>query len=158
SEAIDFDRTERRLMLKLRLRRTPDASAPPVEQLYLSAMQRAATSPAAAIAELEAIATLVKAGSADGASAGSGSLAEFGELARRQIDRLRAAAHAEEAAHRPFVEAQLQRAREAADSQPAQSRRLCEAVVALYADRPWAASLVEEAERLSGDKRLSIVD
>ena len=142
-ESIDLDRLQRRLVRNLRLGRGPDADASPVERLYYSAIGRLETNPAAAVAELEALMQLISSQASDDES-----LQEFAMLAKQQIKRLHETIAAEQQVHRPFVESQLVRAQQLAAENPQESQSICQAIIALYAKRPWAAELVEQAKQL----------
>lgn len=167
----DLDRTLDLDALERRARRRPRAGRPlaPIERDYRDAMERAAESPAAGEAALEAILAVH---AAENARTGrppadpGGSVADddeglWLELVRRQLGTLAPLAARERAEDEARAAASLAEAADLAaaagkaDGERAsllrrRVRELLEGVVAIYAPRPHAAAAVAEARRRLG--------
>jgi hypothetical protein len=67
------------------------------------------------------------------------------ELAKKQIERLSKAATQAAEEQKTLLASQLARANDLVETDPAAARAIWQGIVTLYADKPWAESLVKEA-------------
>jgi serine/threonine-protein kinase len=114
----------------------------PIERAFLEATQLAAFDPDAAIVRLQAIVELYGSGELEDEQG-----VEFVEIARQELEALNAQLAAETIEQRKLLENRAKRARQLEQDQPQAARRMWEAVVELYGEKPWAAPIVKEAKR-----------
>jgi len=147
-EQLQLVRRERQLRLRTRL--SGDALHP-AERLYGAALRLAETDPDRAAALLEALAALYAdqpRGAADAPSA-AGASPSWLLLAHRKLEELRAQAAAAAATQLPELRERLAVAERLRSEQPATARSIARALVTLYADKPWAADVVQKAQALA---------
>ena len=153
NEVAQFRQTIRLDALEKRARRRilGNREVPAIERDYRSAMAREAESPSAAVAALEAVATLHQQPGAAAADLTADDHALWLALVERQQQRLRPRAEEEQAADRARAEAILSEAAALADqatTDPAAADRrskLLESLIETYAERPHAAAAVAAA-------------
>ena len=139
AEEIQLDRLERRFERRAAglVRGEPLL---PMEREYLDALQYARFDRERAIRKLRAILDLY-----DRADDASGRVAQCLALARRWLERLRDQVERQGSQQAEFVEQRLRRAEELRASDPARARAMCEAVIELFSDKPWAAEWIARA-------------
>lgn len=118
----------------------------PVSQLRDQALMLAAANPQQAVAQLDAILTLY----------GDPSVYDAQEqeiLADIQVrrDQLAVSGNQSAAGHVMLIRQRLDHARELLTKEPAQAKAIAQAIVDLYADKPWASLLVEQARLLAAE-------
>jgi serine/threonine protein kinase len=120
----------------------------PAERAYLAAVRLSETDTQEALAHFQAIVALYG-GEADPALSKlqQEAVAESVALAERQIDALQATAEKLQTEERTAIRQQLERARQAAEKDPAVAASIRQALVTLYGDKLWAADLVDEARK-----------
>jgi len=138
---------ERRRRWEIRVRAgTPPGGISPIEREYLDAMRYAAADPQLAQTKLQAMLNLY---GTDGMTRPY-SERRYLQMARSELDRLATRRPASNDAERKFVEERLAEADQLDAKDSATARKIRSAVVELYADKPWAHDLVEQArEHLS---------
>ena len=114
----------------------------PIEKCYVEASALAAINPEAAIAKLQAIVDLY--GNAPVTDAEG---AEFLEIARQDLAKLKQQVEASSAEQMQLVEKQAERAKAMEKDDPASAKRIWQSIVELYGDKPWAAEIVESARQ-----------
>jgi hypothetical protein len=133
-----------------RLASRPQSAAldrPPVEQLYVEAIRARPFSPETAAFQLEALTQLF-----DGDSSPTPDARRCVVLAKRELEQLRAELEAARAVHRKFIQSRLDAARQLAPEDRTAALEIWQGIVRLYAEKPWAAELVQEARNsLSAD-------
>ena len=139
-QRVEFSHAERRMMAMLRRREESDS---PLESLYLEAMRDAKDHPERSLEKLRAVIGLM-AGMPQDKQHEQTSL--MLRLARQQADRLAERVEQRSSTQLPFLEERLQNARDLAKSDPASARKVCQALIDLFGDRPWARPAVEQAE------------
>ncbi len=137
---IQLHRLQRRF--DLRMRGLSEAkSLLPIEQAYIEAMYSVRTHPERTAARLEALLTLY------GQEEPSGPTGLSLELARRRLKEVRQQLAEEARQHLALLEERLGAAAEKHPDRPGEARRIYEAVIELYHEKPWAAEAVEEARK-----------
>ncbi len=117
----------------------------PVERAYSDAMSLKTQNPDLAVRKFQAVVDLY--------GNSSGDEDEWVILAREELKRLEKQAADDIRADRKVIESQLAEADRLAATDPAAARKMCQAVVTLYGEKPWASELVERAKRgLAADK------
>ncbi len=135
---IDLHRLQRRFDLRMRgLAETKNLL--PIEQAYIDAMHDARASPERTAARLEAILALY------GQEEASGPTGLCLELARRRLDEVRQQLADNARQHLALLEERLRAAAQRQDEQPGEARRIYEAILELYDEKPWAADAVRQA-------------
>ena len=137
---VDLERRQQDLERRLRSVRGLESSSP-VERLYLQALQTARSDPESAAAKLRA---LVHVYGDDRGS--SNTVQEVVELAREQLTRLEAMIARSSEQERKLIERQLKRAAALEDMDPQAAEEIRRGIIELYERKPWAASLVEQAQ------------
>lgn len=140
-EEIELARLEKKFSGRSRLL-SRDETLSPLERDYLQAMALLTASPDRAAAALDAI--LAVYAPVDVAPADDRLVLE---LCRRQSQRLHKQIDAQTAARRQAIERSLANAARLHPSNPTQAKQTWQAIVTLYADKPWAADLVEQARQ-----------
>lgn len=115
----------------------------PWERAFVEANRLADTDPEAALRRLGAVVTLYSPEAEHSRPA-----SELLQLARQRIETLRKDLIRRQSQDLAAIQLQLQRATELARENPALSRSIWQAVVDLYADKPWASEVVGQARRL----------
>jgi serine/threonine protein kinase len=118
----------------------------PAERAYLEAVRLSATDPQEALARFRAIVALY--GGEDDPTLGKlgqTAVADSVALAKQQIAALEATAERLRTEERQAIRRQLERAIQQAEQDPAAAQSIRQAVITLYADKPWAADLVDQA-------------
>jgi eukaryotic-like serine/threonine-protein kinase len=127
----------------------------PAERAYLEAVRLAATDPPQALARFQAIVALY--GGEDDPALSKleqKAVADSVALAKQQITALEATAERLQTEERMAIRKQLERAAGLAAKDPAAAQSIRQAVITLYADKPWAADLIDEARlALAADQR-----
>lgn len=135
-------RLQRKLEFRARRLRGAD-SLLPVEQAYLDAINFERTSPETAAARLEALIDVF--GSDDKSTLHTKNCVN---LARRQLAMLRERISRSRDEHETVLEARLRTARELLPHDPDTSKSICQGLITLYADKPWAEESVRAARKL----------
>lgn len=112
----------------------------PVERLYAEAIESAATQPEVAVARLEALLDVFRAEPpTDEPSRQSLT------LAARQLERLQRQLKSQQADELTLARRQLEWATGHRESDPEAAKKVLDGLILLYQDKPWAASIVEQA-------------
>lgn len=148
SGRVELELLERRLKA-VTLRREPaDSAESPEEQLYLEAMRDAEQRPQAALSQLIALSRLLPSPASDQLSEPQQQLAV---LVERRVKDLSERFAGEAERHEPLMKARIEQARQLSASEPARAAEIYRAILALYADRPWAQESVTEVQELLGE-------
>lgn len=135
---IEASRFPRRIRQKVRLRGFDALS--PIEQIYLQALEKTQSDPAAATATLQALVD------AYGPLAGDArSNEQCLAAARTQIELLKQEAKQSETSHLADLEKSLRRAEQLRASDPQSAAVIYRGIVQLYAEKTWARQPVERA-------------
>ncbi|HOM19195.1 MAG TPA: hypothetical protein PK777_15805, partial [Thermoguttaceae bacterium] len=113
----------------------------PVEQAYAEAAAAARTNPDLAVVKFQALLDLY-----ENRSDRSGTTGMCLELARRRLQRLRQEVEQRAAGGLQVLQERLHRAEQLEKTSPETARAIRQAIVDLYADKPWAASAVAQAK------------
>ncbi len=156
SDEVDLIKTERRLQIKSR-RLTGAFSGTPAQQIYLAALAASRIDPETGLARFEAFIGLYEAGIKSTQSTPSGDMddeaketAKYIELARRRAKQLKQETTQQKASQLILIRQQLSMAQRVAAKDPARARTVCESILVLYSQRPWAAQdLVKVRDFLS---------
>lgn len=116
-------------------------SLPPVERVYLEAIQQSRFEPERAVLSLEALIALY-----DHRAESTGPTGRCLDLARRQLKRIQERLAAQAQQELTLIQTRLDLADQLQKTDPARSRSLRQAVVTLYGDKPWAAPAVKRAQ------------
>jgi serine/threonine-protein kinase len=118
----------------------------PVERAYLEAVQLAATDPEAALAKYEALVAVFE-GPPDKTlnAVQQRTSQQCIELARQQIERLRASIQKLNAEQRAAIRRQLERAENLSATDHAAAEKIWRGIITLYGEKGWAQELVEQA-------------
>ncbi len=138
---LDLDRLERRFELHASGRLRRQGALSPCERAYAEAVAIARTNPDLGIVKLQALLDLY-----EHRSERSGPLGACLELARRRLQRLQQELKEQLAGAEQLLEERLRRAEQLEPSSPDTARAIRQAIVELYADKPWAASVVAQAK------------
>ncbi len=147
ADELELQKMERQLRTHASLR--DKGAAHPAATVYAEAVAIGDADPARATKLLEGLVALYQP---------TGSTAAVDEedrayvvLAQRQLNKLRRTIDQEASEQLPALRERLAAARRLEASAPEQARKMYRAVVDLYGNRPWAASVVAEAaQRLQG--------
>ncbi len=112
----------------------------PIQRAFSEAQRQALTNPDVALARFQAIVDLY-----DDGPTTSESTARYVKLARQQRDRLNRRMGKLITDSRELIAARLDLADSLAGNEPATARRIYEAILELYRNKPWAADLLERA-------------
>ncbi|MDH3717713.1 MAG: serine/threonine protein kinase [Planctomycetota bacterium] len=132
---LRLERTARARARNLQ-RRHPDS---PIAAEYLSAIELAEIDPDLAATRLQAMANLY-------GTAEREDIRVFVKAAREQLPRIREIVRQRAASQLAYIRTRLAHMDEIAAADPAQARIICQSVIDLYHDRPWAAEVVADAE------------
>ncbi|MCS7304406.1 MAG: serine/threonine protein kinase [Thermoguttaceae bacterium] len=138
---LDLDRLERRFELQAAGRLQRHGFLSPCERAYAEAVAISRTNPDLGMVKLQALLDLY-----ENRSERSGPIGACLELARRRLQRLQQQQKEQIASVVQVLEERLQRAKQLETSAPETARAIRQAIVELYADKPWAASLVARAK------------
>ncbi len=141
---LEFQRFERQARRRSRSGGAEEAS--PLERLYLSAMAVAEDDPARGLKRLRSLLALY------GPTDPSTDTKEENNhlwlvLARKQIEKLALRVQQQSTSQLPVLQERLALAAKIQASHPDRAHGMYQAIVALYADQPWAKEIVEEASR-----------
>jgi serine/threonine-protein kinase len=114
----------------------------PVERDYLEAIHYGRFDPERAMRKLQAILDLY-----DHHVEPSTPVGQCLQLVRRRLERLRDQVDRQAPHQAELVEKQLLQAEKLFTTDPARARSMCEAVIELFSDKPWAAEWVRRARR-----------
>jgi serine/threonine-protein kinase len=142
-DQIEQHALARRLEKRVR-RGQRDASSSAVEQAYVEAIAHRDLDPVLCRRKLEALVALYR---SEDESSYPPQVRQCLALAARQLEEVRAEANRHSADDLRLLTAQLARAKKLANTEPAEARRIWQAVVTLYAEQPWADALVDEARK-----------
>lgn len=138
---LDLDRLERRFELQASGRLRIHTALSPVEQAYAEAAAAARTNPDLAVVKLQALLDLY-----ENRSDRSGPTGACLELARRRLQRLRQEVEHRAAGGLQVLQERLHRAEQLEKTSPETARAIRQAIVELYANKPWAAPAVTQAK------------
>jgi serine/threonine-protein kinase len=139
---IALHRLERRLERQTRTDRR-DADITPLQEAYRQAINYVRFDPDRGLAKLEALLELY-----GGGGEYSESDALCLELARRRAEQLRAQRAQPDQHALSLVERQLAEAERLAADDPRRAQRICQAVIELYGEKPWAKNIIDRARKL----------
>lgn len=151
---IELYRLERRFELRAK-RMVKSDGLLPIEAMYLDAISRAPYDPPDALAKLKALVALFSTG---GERVSNDKTELCLRLARQQIDRIEPPARTYMKEHLDIINQQLDQAEKLDATQPNEARKLREAVINLYGDKPWAALSVQRAENALPAKGVANVE
>lgn len=140
-EQLELERAERRLRLLVR-QAGQGTELSPLERTYIEAMRYADADPERAIVRLDALVTL------------HGDHDDLNEpqrqclaLAQRQLARLQRDVQGYVDEHLTMLNSRLTEAESVQADDPERARRIWQALIELYEDKPWATAAVAEAQR-----------
>jgi hypothetical protein len=139
-QELDLQRMPRQL--ELRARRGKNTLLP-IEQSYLEAMSFERNSPDMAADRLQAIIDVY--GSDRNSSP---NVERWVELARRQLSVLTERLERGRAEHQKVLAGRMRDARALAGDDPESARAMCDGIITLYGDKPWAQEAVAQAREL----------
>jgi serine/threonine-protein kinase len=145
-DQITLARLERRFEFAARRASKVEGLSPP-ERAYLDAMRLIESRPERALERFRALLDLCDTG-----SAGTQTENNLRELSRRQVARLERQVKENADADRHWAERELERATELAEQDPDAAHKIRQAVVALMAEKPEMADVVQAAREKLGDK------
>jgi hypothetical protein len=151
-ERIELDKLERR---QRRLRRearengAADTSLLPAEQIYLRAMDAAETSPDGAAALLQSLVDLYGPGATG--EAADEDVAAIVALANRRLKTLRDDVDKMHERQLSVLRKRLEVAEQRTKTEPAEAKRMYQAIIDLHADDVWAGEVVAEARAKLGE-------
>ncbi|NIL98058.1 MAG: protein kinase [Planctomycetales bacterium] len=142
-DRIDMLRLARTARIRARnlQRQYPDS---PIAAEYLAAIELAEIDPDLAAARLQALIHLYQVARQE-------DIRVFVEAAREQLPRIRDKIQQRAASQLAWIRQRLDHANAIAASHPDQARGICEAIMDMYSDRPWAAPVIDEAQRQLDD-------
>jgi len=138
---LDLDRLERRFELQASGRLRSQGTLSPCERAYAEAVAISRTHPELGIAKLQALLNLY-----EDRPERSGPTGACLELARRRLQRLQQELQEQVAGVVQVLEERLRRAEQLDTSRPEAARAIRQAIVQLYEEKPWAASVVARAK------------
>jgi eukaryotic-like serine/threonine-protein kinase len=118
----------------------------PIERAYLEALNYAWLDPTRGARKMKALIELYGRESDD-----SGPTGQCLELARRRLAQLEEELNSTTADHLALIENRLDEAEKTRESDPAKAKSMFEAVIELYAEKPWAADAVRRARKDLGE-------
>jgi len=139
-ERVVAHRETRKLARRSKWSQQQDALATG-ERLYAEAMQMAATDPEPALARLRSLVDLL-----DETQGSDEATQRAVDLARQQIPRLESLVKRQQTEDLALIKRRLDWADERRDEDFEAARRVYTGVVTLFADKPWAAELVDRAK------------
>jgi serine/threonine-protein kinase len=149
-EDLELDQLERRFENKARRAKGVE-SLLPIERAYLEAVQRRASDPEGALVRFQAI-VAVYGGTSDPSQTEIQQRASQRclELAKKQVEQLTSTVKRFNQEQRLALRRQLERAGKLESTDRAAAEQIWQGIITLYADKTWAADLVEQAqERLA---------
>jgi serine/threonine-protein kinase len=138
-EEIALTKLDRRLERNARRSNVSDA-LPPIERAYIEAAHQAAQSPDTAQTKFRAIIDLYSDRAPEDAT-----VRQCLELARRRLERLDKQLELTAQSQLEMISSRMKAADDIASSDPNGAKRIWQAIVRLYGDKPWAAEQVEIA-------------
>ncbi|MBX3414022.1 MAG: protein kinase [Pirellulales bacterium] len=142
---INLQQAERKLDRRARSGNRNETLSP-IELAYIDAIRIAPADPQKAIVKLEALIAVYSDQNADNET-----VRQCLELAKRQLARLKGQAELGTAEQIASIRERLAHAQEVNESNPQLSRAICQGIVDLYGDKPWATSLVAQARSALGE-------
>lgn len=143
-DAIEGIQLKERAVLQARLLNKKYRNSP-LGQEYLATLELATTDPETASLRLRALITLYR------SLADQEQIGPFIRAAENQLPFIQKQAGERIAIEKQLIAGRLDEARQALATNPQQTKNICQAICLLYRDRPWAASLVRQAEDLLAD-------
>jgi serine/threonine-protein kinase len=141
ADELELEQLERRL--RARARFSGDRAVHPAANIYAEAIGLEDSNPARAVAMLESLLALYRPG---GVSADVGEDARpYMVLAERQMERLRGRLDQQASEQLPALNERFAAAGKLEESAPTRAAKMYRAIVDLYGDQPWAATVVEDA-------------
>lgn len=140
-----FDREARRL--------SKPESLTAVERAYLVAVNMAQSDPQRALVRFHALVDVCDTSPED-----SETIRHVLELSRRQAARLDDQVRQNAAEDRRWAEAEFERAAKLAANDPAAARKIWEAIVELFSDKPSAADIVHKARGASPNGSAAVIE
>lgn len=148
-DQIGGSQLERRLRAASLRNETTDDRLNAAEQLYVRALRMERRAPTAAAHQYKQLATLLSPDSADTkADDTNADNAQLATLVSQRLARLKHQLEKDAEQHLPFAKSRLAAAKEVARKDGQKAAAICEALITTYGDRPWAKSLVQEAQAL----------
>ncbi|MDG2207519.1 MAG: serine/threonine-protein kinase [Pirellulales bacterium] len=143
-ESIEGVQLKERAILQARLlnKKYRDSA---LGQEYLATLEIAATDPETAAQRLAALITLYRPLTEEK------QIKPFIRAAEGQLPFIQQQAEERIAAEKKLISDRLAAARQAQRDDPEDTKQICRAIRLIYGDRPWAASLVQQAEELLGE-------
>lgn len=126
----------------------------PVERAYLEAIGLLRIDPELAARKLQALITLYGPTN-PGKQEASGPAHQCVELARRRLARLQQELEKGQPDVIKAVEDRLKLAEDLRTSDPERARNLCQALIVLYEDKPWASEIIRRARALAQELELN---
>lgn len=120
-----------------------DRRLSPIESAYVEAINMAVFDPQRTIAKLQAIVDLY-----GNANLSNEDGAEFVEVARTDLAKLRDQLSSSVSHQCKLLESQLKRAKQLKAEDPEVARQICKSIILLYEDKSWAVDIVLQARRL----------
>jgi serine/threonine-protein kinase len=145
-EQLSLARMERRFDREAR-RLSKSESLTAVERAYLAAVHLAHSDPQRSLARFRALVDVCETPPED-----SETIRRVLELSRRQVARLDDQVRQSAAADRRWAEEEFERAAKLAASDPAAARKIWEAIVELFSDKPSVSDVVEKARGALADR------
>ena len=115
----------------------------PIEHDTVEALHALDTSPEAGLEKFKAIVALYGTRKDK-----TGPNAQYVELAKRKVEQIEGMLAERAPSRLELIRTQLNAAKELGKTEPKEARRVYEAVITLYGDKPWASEVVEEAKKL----------
>jgi serine/threonine protein kinase len=141
---IDLYRLERKFELRARGLAQAEHLLP-IERAYLEAINYVRLDPERGMAKLQALIDLY-----DHRADTSGPTGQCLELARRRLAQLREELGQQTEQQLALLQERLDEARQLSRREPGRARAMYQAVIELYADKPWAAEPVRQARQALG--------
>ena len=143
--ADDLERYRLDRRLELRVRRSGNnRDLSPVERAYQQAAQLAASDPAAALAQFEALVAVYEEPESKVTTADKRT-EQCLQLARQQVARLRPEVEKLISEEQAAIREQLQRAEQLAATDRPAANKIQQGIITLYGNKSWAKELIEQA-------------
>jgi serine/threonine-protein kinase len=139
AKEIELGRLERRLARQA-AGMLGSGNVLPIERDYLEAIQYAQLDPECGLKKLQSMVDLY-----DQPGGRAGPTGEYLKLARKGLERLRDQIDKQAGAYDAVLHDRLEHAERLAATDPARARAMWRAIIALYAEKPWAEAVVRQA-------------
>ncbi|MGA2032206.1 MAG: protein kinase [Thermoguttaceae bacterium] len=146
-DQIELHRLEHRIELRAK-GLAANESLMPVEQTYLEALAYARLSPELGMAKFQALLALY-----DTQGERQGPTGRYLQLAHRRLTQLGEQLEQQSPAHLALLQDRLNEADRLRRTEPARAERIYRAVVELYGEKPWAATVVRRARNALEERR-----